>query len=157
MKEKVMKNAVHGRKQFLVALVVGLVVSLTAGTARLIPDKARVKPLDLSLIQQADTLSLAFQQAADHIGTSVVSIVSEKHFSANQRGSTSGPQIPEEFRRFFGDDFGKFFEAPMQPRGGIQQGFGSGVIVSADGYVLTNNHVVDGADKITVKTIDRSL
>jgi Do/DeqQ family serine protease len=50
------------------------------------------------------------------------------------------------FREFFGD-------SPRQPRTRVSQGIGSGFIVSADGYVITNEHVVDQATKITV-TVD---
>ncbi len=50
------------------------------------------------------------------------------------------------FRRFFGEDFG----GQDQPRSRRQQSLGSGVIVSPDGYVLTANHVVEGADKVKV-------
>jgi Do/DeqQ family serine protease len=67
---------------------------------------------------------------------------------------TGQPQIPEELRRFFGD------QLPQAPRGqrgprGLQRGLGSGVIVSKDGYILTNNHVVDGSDKVKVEMPDR--
>lgn len=60
-------------------------------------------------------------------------------------------QIPEIFRKFFG--------APLPPpnnntdRGG--ESIGSGFIISADGYILTNNHVVDHADMVTVRLSDR--
>jgi serine protease Do len=49
------------------------------------------------------------------------------------------------FRRFFGDEFGQ-----MRPRNRKAQSLGSGVIVTADGYILTANHVVEGADVVKV-------
>jgi serine protease Do len=59
--------------------------------------------------------------------------------------------VPEIFKRFFGPG------TPVpHPRGGGQRiSMGSGFIISADGYVLTNNHVVDGADNVTVRLSDR--
>src|SRR5688572_8593183 len=69
------------------------------------------------------------------------------------RARVSSAAAPDEdlFRRFFGDQFG---EAPRQPRSPRQRGLGSGVIVSADGYILTNHHVVDAADSIHVDLTD---
>ena len=68
------------------------------------------------------------------------------------------------FYQFFGDPFGlnEFFSQPKRPqrrppvekRQYKQQGLGSGVIVSKEGFILTNYHVVDGADEIEVKTSD---
>ncbi len=55
------------------------------------------------------------------------------------------------FRDFFGDRFPRG-EQPQAPR---SQGLGSGVIVSDDGYILTNHHVIDGADRVTVELTDR--
>ncbi len=61
------------------------------------------------------------------------------------------------FRRFFGDDGDSPRGRRQQrivPRTFRQRGLGSGVIVSSDGYILTNNHVVDGADKIQIDLTD---
>src|SRR5215467_1459808 len=57
------------------------------------------------------------------------------------------------FRRFFGDDDDQPRRRVM-PRAQRQRGLGSGVVMSTDGYILTNNHVVEGADKIQVDLAD---
>jgi Do/DeqQ family serine protease len=57
-------------------------------------------------------------------------------------------ELPEEFRQFFG----RGFQVPQQPR--RQNGLGSGVVVTSDGHILTNNHVVDGATRINVEFAD---
>ena len=106
----------------------------------------------------ANDLSQAFQHVARSMRPSVVSISSIKRVEVRQpQVRQFGSEMPEEFRRFFGgDDFFDrfFFEMPSNPRGFSQRGLGSGVIVSSDGYILTNNHVVQGADEVTVTLSD---
>ena len=56
------------------------------------------------------------------------------------------------FRRFFGDQFPELFRAPRER---VERSLGSGVIVSSDGYILTNYHVVENAQEIQVGLNDR--
>lgn len=66
-------------------------------------------------------------------------------------------QLPDGpmFRQFFGDDFNRNSRAPRQAPEQREQGLGSGVVMTADGYILTNNHVVDGATNVTVTLADK--
>jgi len=67
------------------------------------------------------------------------------------RNTQGVPGVPE------GDPFYEFFRrfAPQMPREQESQSLGSGFIISADGYILTNAHVVDHADKVTVRLTDK--
>jgi len=79
----------------------------------------------------------------------VVNISSSK--VVKTRTGFSG-QLPDELRQFFGDESGGRSNAPREQR---EQGLGSGVIVSPEGYILTNNHVVDGATDVKVTLSDK--
>lgn len=84
-------------------------------------------------------------EAAEKSVHAVVHIKSTEH--SKVRTVQSAPDI---FDFFFGDGTGRQQQVQTQPR----VGFGSGVIISADGYIVTNNHVIDGADEISVTLND---
>lgn len=96
-------------------------------------------------VQMLKAQSRAFAHLAEDILPSVVSITSNRVIS-----SASNREMPD----FFGDDniFRRFFE--QMPEEFNQQGSGSGVIVSTDGLILTNNHVVADADELEVTLYD---
>ena len=72
---------------------------------------------------------------------------------AQKTGLSGGSDMNDLLRRFFGDQSqGRMPERNFgMPR---QEGLGSGVIATKDGYILTNNHVVDGADEVKVTLQD---
>jgi serine protease Do len=85
----------------------------------------------------------------------VVSIKSSKVVKTGMRRGQGQGQIPDQLRDFFGDQFGGQFNIPNIPDEQRSEGLGSGVIVSPEGYILTNNHVVDGATDVQVVLSDR--
>ena len=93
-----------------------------------------------------------FAELAAEAGRSVVFIATEKTSQSAPRGQFR-QQVPEghPFKDFF-DRFEQFF-GPQGQRGGprIQRGQGSGFVITRDGQIVTNNHVIDGADRITVQ------
>lgn len=104
------------------------------------PDNLCLAGLTATAAQPVD-----LTQAAE---TSVHAVV---HIRSTQLGRTETVRtMPDIFDFFFGDPRGQERQVKTQPR----VGFGSGVIISKDGYIVTNNHVVEDADEITVKLND---
>lgn len=142
-------------------LKVGLVIMLSAGVAG-ITTYSMLKPTNGNLtyeqmFQQNENVKLAnyngvdaqpvdLTQAAEN---SIHAVVHIKSTQAAKARSTQ--QMPDIFEYFFGPG-SRGGQRQMQPE--PQVGFGSGVIISKDGYIVTNNHVIEGSDEIDVTLND---
>ncbi|PEN05102.1 serine protease [Longimonas halophila] len=103
-----------------------------------------ISTTDSEGFQRAVSLEDAFMEVAESVNPAVVQIRSET--------------IQEQRSPFQGTPFEDFFGRPPGGQGGqggnVRQGLGSGVVVRSDGHIITNNHVVEGADDLNVRLFD---
>jgi serine protease Do len=134
---------------------------ILAGTALAIGPKSvpktgpQITPVSLALDERPvshDTAGRAsFAPVIKKVSPGVVKVFTT--VKAQKTGLSDGSDMPDLLRRFFGDQF-----QGRMPRRGLdmprQEGVGSGVIATKDGYILTNNHVVENADEVKVALQD---
>jgi serine protease Do len=113
-------------------------------------------PLDVDSVSSLLALDKAMETLAARVTPAVVNVT----VTSRTKAEASGKQMPEDMQQFFGQGgpFGQFFGPHMQQRQPqIEHGMGSGVVISPDGYIVTNNHVIDGAVDIRVTTSNRRV
>jgi len=143
-----------------VAMVVSFAAYQFAGSAQAaerIAPAAAAAPLDDNSVSALLSLDRAMEALAARVTPAVVNITvtSKKGEDPSAQGE-SGENLPPGMRQFE-KQFGFSFGQPMHPQSQIEHGQGSGVIISPDGYIVTNNHVVDGATDISVTMTDRKI
>jgi len=97
-------------------------------------------PAPDAAIQRLADLSDAFAEISERAKPSVVYVQASHQLTAEERNQVDPRRLPPGYRNY------------QRPQ--VERGSGSGFIVSADGYILTNNHVVENADKVKVKLLD---
>ncbi len=140
------------------ALALGGAV-VVAGSALAFTQKSQADSHSAPVKVELDERSVAreaggrtsFAPVVKKVGPGVVQVSTTT--KAHEMSFNGPPGMDDLFRRFFGEPPGA--RAPRHSYGiPRQQGIGSGVIVTKDGYILTNNHVVDGADEVKVELQD---
>ena len=109
--------------------------------------------LAIPVMSIAKPASPDFVELAKRLKPTVVNIRTTKNIKPRQR--VHHPQLQQNpFNNFFDDFFGRYFDEAPQQRPRREQSLGTGFIISDEGYILTNNHVVNGADEVMVKLAD---
>ncbi len=140
-------------------VVVGVVMGALVTLAPTLADQ-RQPDADAALARAMD-LSAAFERAAAKVSPAVVNVTATIGGEEEPQSLTRRPQRQqqpqqledpfEDFRRRMMDPFGQ-----QRGRRPVSQSMGSGIVVSADGYILTNNHVIDNATKVEITLSDNS-
>ncbi|HEY3971723.1 MAG TPA: Do family serine endopeptidase [Candidatus Sulfotelmatobacter sp.] len=133
-------------------------------TARAAAAAPAVAPLDTDSVGALLALDKAMETLAARVTPAVVNVTVTSRTKADNAGNQ---QMPDGMQQFFGQQggqqgpFGQFFgpggPGMRQRQPEIEHGMGSGVVISPDGYIVTNNHVIDGAVDIRVTTSNRRV
>ncbi len=105
-------------------------------------------PVDQTAVPRDGLPRGSFAPIVDKVAPAVVKI----EITATRRNAAM-EGMPDSLRQFFGNQFGGMLP-PQSMRPRVEHGVGSGVVITKDGYILTNNHVVDGAKEVKVTLTD---
>ena len=159
MSESTNELVVKAKKLAVPAAVVGafaLGAALFVGRGGVHAAGEAPPPLTDQSVSALTSLDQAMEAVAARVTPAVVNIAVTSRSTEQETSENQLQGLPPGFAQFFGQGGGIFGGGqPAQPQ--IQHGIGSGVIISPDGYIVTNNHVVDGATQIRVTLHDRRV
>ncbi|MBS4085114.1 MAG: Do family serine endopeptidase [Rhizobiales bacterium] len=140
------------RRSLITGIVIGATIAAFVVTGTNVLSFVSSAKAQITTDRPANLLS--FADIVDKVKPAVVSVRTKSEAPANMSGEESG-EIPPNMERFFRRFFGDQVPGPNRiPRNRRSQGQGSGFFISADGYVVTNNHVIDKTTTVEVQTDD---
>jgi len=144
------------RKAMASALAVAMVgsffayESLKPEVAKAASASSTTSPLDDNSVSALLAMDRAMETLAARVTPAIVNVA----VTSKTKADDAQMQVPDDMQQFFGP-FG--FGRRSRPQQQFEHGIGSGVIISPDGYIVTNNHVIDGATDIRVTMTDRQI
>jgi serine protease Do len=146
-----------GRRLAVGVLAVAALASLVAyETVKPVGARAAVAPAAAPLDENSVSPLLSLDKAMETLAARVTPAIVNVAVTSKTKPDLAEGQIPDDMQHFFGQFFGQ--QMPhMRPEPQIEHGIGSGVIISPDGYIVTNRHVIDGAVDIRVTMSNRKI
>jgi len=138
--------------------IAALAAVVTYETAKPMSARASVAapaPAAAALDDNSVAPLLSLDHAMETLAARVTPAIVNVAVTSKTKADTAEQQMPDDMQQFFGPGFGQFFGPRGRPQPQIEHGIGSGVIISPDGYIVTNNHVIDGAVDIRVTMSNR--
>jgi serine protease Do len=146
-----LRDFLWSRPKAVYFAVAALTVGCALGVAAVATGRIHSRAWPLASIKEAahsgSEDARGYSRVVKEVLPAVVNISSSRITKQETSGMQGQPSMDPFFRQFFGDEGSRHFNVPKERR---EKSLGSGVIVSPEGYVLTNNHVVDHATSVPI-------
>ena len=152
LKAKLMRRLIAPTIALATIASLGAYEFVRPATAKAAVASPAAAPLDDNSVSALLSLDRAMETLAARVTPAIVNVTVTSRSKVDLSDQGQFGDLPEGMQ-----GFGQFFGHPTQPQNRIEHGLGSGVIISPDGYIVTNNHVVDGAMDIRVTMSDRRI
>lgn len=147
-----------GRRLAVGVLAIATLASfITYETVKPVKARAAIAPAAAPLDESSVSPLLSLDKAMETLAARVTPAIVNVAVTSKTKPDLAEGQMPDDMQHFFGQFFGQGQMPRMKPEPQIEHVGGSGVIISPDGYIVTNRHVINGAVDIRVTMSDRKI